>query len=391
MYKIQTLNAISQAGLRHLNPESFQIGDDMRDPEGIILRSYDMHSMDLPKSLLGIARAGAGTNNIPVDACAKKGIVVFNTPGANANAVKELVILGLLISSRKVVQGIEWVNGLRDDENIEKLVEKGKSQFVGPEIDGKTLGVIGLGAIGVMVANVAYRLGMKVIGYDPYISVDAAWHMSRHVNRAASMEELVANSDYVTIHVPLNAKTRGLYDEKLFAATKPGARLLNLARGELVDAKALEQALSSGTIASYVTDFPTKEVAGLPNVILIPHLGASTPESEENCAEMAAMELKNFLEYGNIKNSVNFPDCEAPYTGKVRIAITNENKPNMVSSVASVFAAEGINIDNMLNKSRGDYAYTLLDVDTLCGKGEKVLAELLAIDGVTSARIVREA
>lgn len=391
MYKIQTLNAISQAGLRHLNPESFQIGDDMRDPEGIILRSYDMHSMDLPKSLLGIARAGAGTNNIPVDACAKKGIVVFNTPGANANAVKELVILGLLISSRKVVQGIEWVNGLRDDENIEKLVEKGKSQFVGPEIDGKTLGVIGLGAIGVMVANVAYRLGMKVIGYDPYISVDAAWHMSRHVNRAASMEELVANSDYVTIHVPLNAKTRGLYDEKLFAATKPGARLLNLARGELVDAKALEQALSSGTIACYVTDFPTKEVAGLPNVVLIPHLGASTPESEENCAEMAAMELKNFLEYGNIKNSVNFPDCEAPYTGKVRIAITNENKPNMVSSVASVFAAEGINIDNMLNKSRGDYAYTLLDVDTLCGKGEKVLAELLAIDGVTSARIVREA
>ena len=391
MFKIQTLNAISQAGLRHLDPQQYQVGEDVENPDGIILRSYEMHGLDLPQSVLGVARAGAGTNNIPVDEYAKKGVVVFNTPGANANAVKELVILGLLMSSRKVFQGMEWVNGLRNDPNIEKLVEKGKSQFVGPEIEGKTLGVVGLGAIGVMVANVAYRLGMKVVGYDPYLSVDAAWHMSRHVYRTESLDDLVAQCDYITLHVPLNDSTRNMFNTALFSQTKKGCHLLNFARGGLVETGALKAALEDGTIATYITDFPTADVAQLPNVLLVPHLGASTPESEENCAEMAALQLRDFLEFGNIKNSVNFPNCEMPYTGKVRLAITNANKPNMVSSIAAALAQEGINIENMTNKSKGDYAYTMIDIDQLGGKRETVLQALLAIDGVTSARVVREA
>ncbi len=389
--QVETLNSISQAGLRHLDPKLYQVGDKVENPEGIILRSFDMHGMELPDSVLAVARAGAGTNNIPVDEYAQKGVVVFNTPGANANAVKELVILGMLLSSRKVFQGMEWVNSQKDDPNIEKIVEKGKSQFVGPEIEGKTLGVVGLGAIGVMVANVAYRLGMRVVGYDPFLSVDAAWHMSRHVQRAETLGDLVAQCDYVTLHIPLNNATRGMYNASLFAATKKGCHLLNFARGGLVDTAALKDAMADGTIATYITDFPTADVATLPNVMLIPHLGASTPESEENCAEMAALQLRNFLEFGNIKNSVNFPNCEMPYTGQVRIAITHENKPNMVSSITSVLAKEGINIDNMTNKSKGNFAYTLLDVDGLGAGKATLLASLSAIDGVSGARVVREA
>ena len=391
MFKVETLNSISQAGLRHLDPKLYQVGDKVENPDGIILRSFDMHGMELPDSVLAVARAGAGTNNIPVDEYAQKGVVVFNTPGANANAVKELVILGMLLSSRKVFQGMEWVNSQKDDPNIEKIVEKGKSQFVGPEIEGKTLGVVGLGAIGVMVANVAYRLGMRVVGYDPFLSVDAAWHMSRHVHRAETLGDLVAQCDYVTLHIPLNNATRGMYNASLFAATKKGCHLLNFARGGLVDTAALKDAMADGTIATYITDFPTADVATLPNVMLIPHLGASTPESEENCAEMAALQLRNFLEFGNIKNSVNFPNCEMPYTGQVRIAITHENKPNMVSSITSVLAKEGINIDNMTNKSKGNFAYTLLDVDGLGSGKATLLASLSAIDGVSGARVVREA
>ena len=391
MFKVETLKSISQAGLRHLDPKLYQVGDKVENPDGIILRSFDMYGMELPDSVLAVARAGAGTNNIPVDEYAQKGVVVFNTPGANANAVKELVILGMLLSSRKVFQGMEWVNSQKDDPNIEKIVEKGKSQFVGPEIEGKTLGVVGLGAIGVMVANVAYRLGMRVVGYDPFLSVDAAWHMSRHVQRAETLGDLVAQCDYVTLHIPLNNATRGMYNASLFAATKKGCHLLNFARGGLVDTAALKDAMADGTIATYITDFPTADVATLPNVMLIPHLGASTPESEENCAEMAALQLRNFLEFGNIKNSVNFPNCEMPYTGQVRIAITHENKPNMVSSITSVLAKEGINIDNMTNKSKGSFAYTLLDVDGLGAGKATLLASLSAIDGVSGARVVREA
>ena len=314
MFKILKLNAIAEVGLNKLPADKFIVSDDEKNPDGVILRSYDMHSMEMPKSILGIARAGAGTNNIPVDKCSENGIVVFNTPGANANAVKELVLTGILVSARNVISGVEWAKSLKGQENVAKLVEKGKSQFVGPEIKGKTLGVIGLGAIGVLVANAARTLGMNVIGFDPYLSVDAAWHLSSDIVKADSMEEVARKSDYITIHVPLNASTKGMYNEELFAETKDGARLLNFARGELVDIPALKKAIASGKIVNYVTDFPTEELFDVDNVILIPHLGASTPESEENCAEMAAVELREFLIYGNIKNSVNYPTCILPYT-----------------------------------------------------------------------------
>ena len=390
MYKIKTLNSISQVGLSKLTPKDFQVSDDMENPDGIILRSFDMHSMELPESLLGIARAGAGTNNIPIDKCSERGIVVFNSPGANANAVKELVLTGILISSRKIVEGIEWVKSLKGKPDIEKLIEKGKSQFVGPEIKGKTLGVIGLGAIGVLVANAARDLGMEVLGYDPFLSVDAAWSLSSSVIRAESMEAVVSQSDYITIHVPLNDKNRNMYNKEMFAQTKPGARLLNFARGGLVDIDALKEAIANGIISNYITDFPNEEIINMDNTIYIPHLGASTPESEENCAEMAAMELKGYLKYGVIKNSVNFPNCEVPYTGKARISVAHKNIPNMVGSIASVFAKDNINIDNMMNKSKGDWAYTLIDADDLHQKGEEIIADLKKIEGVCNARVVRE-
>lgn len=389
MYNILTLNAIAKVGLDKLPADNFAVSENTENPDGIILRSYDMHQMELPSNLKGVARAGAGTNNIPIDKCSEKGIVVFNSPGANANAVKELVLTGILLSSRKIVDGIEWVKTLKGQENVDKLVEKGKSKFVGPEIEGKTLGVIGLGAIGVLVANSAKALGMNVIGYDPFLSVDSAWKLNSSIINAKSMEEVVAESDYITIHVPLNDKTRNTFNKDLFAATKKGARLLNLARGELVETEALKEALADGTIACYVTDFPNSEVIELENVIAIPHLGASTPESEDKCAIMAAMELRDFLEYGNIKNSVNFPNCEIPYTGKSRVSIAHKNIPNMVSSIANVFAKEGINIDNMLNKSKGSVAYTLIDVDNLFNKNEELVKELEAIEGVAKARVVK--
>ena len=391
MYNVLTLNSISEVGLSKLNPKKYIIGDDIKDPEGIILRSYDMHEMELPESLAAVARAGAGTNNIPIDKCSEKGIVVFNTPGANANAVKELVLTGIFLSSRKIVEGIEWAKELKGKDNVDKLVEKGKGQFTGPEIMGKKLGVIGLGAIGVLVANAAISLGMEVYGYDPFLSVDAAWSLSSKVKRAGTREELVAACDYITIHVPLNDSTRGMYNKDLFDITKPGARLLNFARGGLVDTAALKEALEKGTITEYITDFPDAEVINLDHVICIPHLGASTPESEENCAEMAAMELKQYLEYGNIKNSVNFPSCSIPYTGKARLAILHRNVKGMVGAVANAISDEGLNIDNMVNNNKGEYAYTLIDVDTFNGKGQEIADRLSKVDGIVKVRIVKEA
>ena len=391
MYTVLTLNSISEVGLNKLNPKKYVIGNEIADPDGIILRSYDMHQMELPETLAAVARAGAGTNNIPIDKCSEKGIVVFNTPGANANAVKELVLTGIFLSSRKIVAGIEWAKELKGKENVDKLVEKGKGQFTGPEIMGKKLGVIGLGAIGVLVANAAISLGMEVYGYDPFLSVDAAWSLSSKVKRAGTREELVAECDYITIHVPLNDNTRGMYNKELFEITKPGARLLNFARGGIVDTAALKEAIDKGIITEYITDFPDAEVIELDNVICIPHLGASTPESEENCAEMAALELKQYLEYGNIKNSVNFPACSIPYTGKARLAILHRNIKGMVGAVANAISDEGLNIDNMVNNNKGEYAYTLIDLDTFDGKQDDIAAKLAKVEGILKVRIVKVA
>ncbi len=390
MFNIMTLNKISPVGLEKLPAKDFVIGDDVAAPDGIILRSFEMHDMDIPESVKCVARAGAGTNNIPIDKCSEKGIVVFNTPGANANAVKELVLTGILISSRKVVEGIEWTNSLKGKADVDKLVEKGKSQFTGPEIKGKKLGVIGLGAIGILVANAAVALGMEVYGYDPYLSVDAAWSLLSTVTKADSVEAIVKECDYITVHVPLNASTKKMFNDELFAVMKKGARLLNFARGGLVDNEALKKALENGTVDKYITDFPDAEVLNLENVIAIPHLGASTPESEENCAEMAAIELKAYLKYGTITNSVNFPNCTVMYTGNARVTVAHRNIPNMIGNITAVLAKENLNISNMINTSKGDWAYTLIDLDSLQGKNAEIVEEIGKIDGVVNVRVVRE-
>ena len=390
MYNILTLNAISPKGLDKLPGENFTVSGDIVNPDGIIVRSADMHEYNFPDSLLCVARAGAGTNNIPLDKCAEKGIVVFNTPGANANAVKELVIAALLLASRKIVEASEWTKTLKGQPDMDKLVESGKKKFAGPEITGKKLGVLGLGAIGVLVANAALALGMEVIGYDPYLSVQSAWHISGQVELAKSIEEVVSQSEYVTIHTPLNDSTKGMVNAELLKKFKKGARLINIARGGLVDPVAVAEALDNGILAKYVADFAAEELLGKENVIILPHLGASTPESEENCAVMAAQELKEYIEYGNIKNSVNFPNCEAPYTGKARVTIAHRNIPNMVGSITAIFAKENLNIDNMINKSRGDWAYTIIDFDSLGDKHDSLLNELKGLKGVVKPRIVRE-
>ena len=390
MYNILTLNAISPKGLDKLPGENFAVSGDIANPDGIIVRSADMHEYNFPDSLLCVARAGAGTNNIPLDKCAEKGIVVFNTPGANANAVKELVIAALLLASRKIVEASEWTKTLKGQPDMDKLVESGKKKFAGPEITGKKLGVLGLGAIGVLVANAALALGMEVIGYDPYLSVQSAWHISGQVELAKSIEEVVSQSDYVTIHTPLNDSTKGMVNAELLKKFKNGARLINIARGGLVDPVAVAEALDNGILAKYVADFAAEELLGKENVIILPHLGASTPESEENCAVMAAQELKEYIEYGNIKNSVNFPNCEAHYTGKARVTIAHRNIPNMVGSITAIFAKENLNIDNMINKSRGDWAYTIIDFDSLGDKHDSLLNELKGLKGVVKPRIVRE-
>ena len=368
----------------------FTVSGDVAEPDGILLRSYSMLDMELNDNLLAVARAGAGTNNIPIDRCTPKGIIVFNTPGANANAVKELVLAGLLISSRRIVEGIEWVKSLKGQENIDKTVEAGKSSFVGPEIHGKKLGVVGLGAIGVLVANAARELGMDVLGYDPFLSIDAAWHLKRSIKKADSIQDIVSQCDYITIHIPLNDKTRNLFNKELFSSTKEGARLLNFSRGEIVNNADLTEALKAGIISKYVTDFASGDLIGVENVIVTPHIGASTPESEENCAVMAADELREYILSGNITNSVNFPDCCVPDTGKARVAIMHNNVPNVVSPITAAFARQGINIDNMINKSRGAVAYTLIDADSLNGKADELLTELSSLGPVFKTRIIRD-
>ena len=385
MFDILTLNKIAKCGLDKLSA-NFVVSDSCADPDGIILRSFSMHEMELGKNLKCVARAGAGVNNIPIEKCTEKGIVVFNTPGANANAVKELVLLGLLISSRKVVPGIEWAKTLSGKgAEVGKMVEKGKSSYVGPEIKGKTLGVIGLGAIGAMVANAAEALGMKVIGYDPFMTVDAAWRLSSGIVHAASMDEVFENSDYLTLHMPANDSTNGSINSEAFAKMKDGVRILNFARGSLVNDAHLAVALEEGKVACYVTDFPNDAVLSMENVIAIPHLGASTPESEDNCAVMAAAELREYLENGNIKNSVNFPDCEMPRCG-ARITVTHKNIPNMLSNFSAIVGDKGINIVNMLNKSKKENAYTIMDIDG--DISDDVQGAISAIDGVYSVRVI---
>ncbi len=387
MFRIKTMNKIAQVGLNQF-PADYQVGDSVEGEEGILVRSAKLHDYPFPDTLWGIARAGAGTNNIPVAECAQKGIVVFNTPGANANGVKELVLAALLMASRDLVGGVEWVKAqaANPDTDVAAAVEKGKSAFVGPELYRKTLGVIGLGAIGALVANAALSLGMEVYGYDPFLSVDTALRLDRHVHVVKDVAELYRVSDYVTIHVPYTPDTRHTINADTIAQMKDGVRIVNLARGELVDDAAMMAALERGKVARYVTDFPNNTITLAPNVVPIPHLGASTPESEDNCAIMAAQQLRDFLENGNIKNSVNFPNVEMERSGVQRLCIIHRNIPAMLANITAQLSGDGVNVENMTNKSRGDFAYTLVDVGSAVE--ESVIDDIRAIDGIIRVRVI---
>ncbi len=383
---ILTLNKIAACGTDRLG-DGYVVGDAVENPQGILVRSASMHEMEFPSSLLAVARAGAGVNNIPLERCCEEGIVVFNTPGANANAVKELVIAGLLLASRKVVPAIDWARTLKGKgDEVGKLVEKGKGQFAGPEIMGKKLGVIGLGAIGVLVANAAQALGMEVYGYDPYLSVNGAWKLSRAVHHAATVEQLIAECDYITLHLPLTPDTRDIINADTLATMKDGVRILNFARGELVNGEAMRAALASGKVQSYVIDFPSDDMLDVENVVAIPHLGASTPESEDNCAVMAADEMKAYLEQGIICNSVNFPAMETPKTSAVRVCVLHRNIPTMVAQISTLISEDGINIDTMTNRSKNEYAYTVVDVSN--DVPAATLDKICAIEGVIRVRKV---
>ncbi len=387
MYDILTLNKIAACGLDQLDSAKYNITDDATaDADGIILRSFAMHDMEFPKSLKAVARAGAGTNNIPIDKCSEKGIVVFNTPGANANAVKELVLAGLFLASRDVVGGINWASTLTGDD-VAKQVEKGKSNFAGSEVQGKTLGVIGLGAIGVLVANAARHFGMTVIGYDPYLSVDAAWKLSHHIKKAKTADEVYAEADYLTIHVPLTDDTKRSINRDTIAKMKDGVKILNFARGELVDNDAIKAALASGKVSSYVVDFPCADVLNEKGIIAIPHLGASTSESEDNCAVMAAQEIASYLETGDILNSVNFPNCSLPMSGKGRVCILHKNVPTMLTQFTTLFADTKHNIADLINKSKKDLAYTIINTDDIIT--DEIVDKLNAIDGVLRVRVIK--
>ena len=383
MAKILKLNEISEVANKHF-PAGYEFSADVKEPDGIMLRSFNMHDYPLNDGLLAVARAGAGTNNIPIPACTEKGIVVFNTPGANANAVKELVLCELFLGGRKIVDAIEWVKTLKGSEGISKTVEKGKSKFVGHEILGKTLGVVGLGAIGVAVANAAAGLGMKVLGYDPYLSVSGALHLDTRVE-IASLDALLTRSDFITVHVPLTADTDKMFNAGTFAKMKDGAVLINNSRGELADTAAVLEAVESGKLERYITDFPSDELIGAKNVICVPHLGASTPEAEDNCAEMAAKELVDYLENGNITHSVNFPDCSALRTSPARVCVLHENAEGAISAVTSVISAAGINIANLMDKSKKDKAYMILDLDS--APSEKTVKEIEKLGCVIRARV----
>lgn len=362
MHKVIKLNAISAAAAPEFGSD--YVFGDFSDPEAILLRSFNMHDYAIPESTLCVGRAGAGVNNIPIDACSQRGVVVFNTPGANANAVKELVICGLFLAGRKIADGIAWAKTLEGKgADVGKTVEKGKGAFVGSEIKGKTLGVIGLGAIGAMVANAAIGLGMKVLGYDPYISVDAAWNLNSGIKKETDVNEIFKQSDFISLHVPLNDGTRATVNKDTIAIMKDGAAILNFARGELADENAVIEALKSGKLTRYVTDFPTDALLTTENVVAIPHLGASTPEAEDNCAVMVARQVVDFIENGNITNSVNMPNCALPRQGKSRVTVFHRNVKNMLGSITSIIGGEGVNISNMLSRAKGDFAYLMLDLD----------------------------
>ncbi len=387
MYKYHCLNPIAKVGLDRFTPD-YTKTNEITEADGILVRSASMHEMDLPENLLAVARAGAGVNNIPLEKCAEKGIVVFNTPGANANGVKELVIAGMLLASRDVVGGIEWVKSEQENADIAKAAEKEKKKFAGTELEGKKLGIIGLGAIGVRVANAAKHLGMEVYGYDPYVSVDAAWNLSRDVHHVLNVDDIYEYCDIITIHVPLMDATRGMVNEEAVSKMKRGVILLNFARDVLMDEKAVLKGIHSGRIRKYVTDFPNTITAGQEGCIVIPHLGASTEESEDNCAKMAVKELRNYLENGNIVNSVNYPNCDMGICTKAgRIAVFHKNIANMITKFTSVLGEAGINISDMTNKSRGEVAYTMLDVETK--PGEDIVEKLRAIRGVFRVRVVK--
>lgn len=386
MYKIDLLNNISEKGLG-IFTEKYEYAAGISEPDAIMVRSKEMKDMSLPSSVKAIARAGAGVNNIPVDKCSEKGIVVFNTPGANANGVKELVILGMLLASRQVVGGIAWAKGLvGEGDKVPDLIEKGKAKFGGTEILGKKLGVVGLGAIGTMVANAADALGMEVYGYDPFLSIDAAWRLSRNVRKSPSLERLLAESDFITLHAPLNKDTRGYINADKFAVMNRGAKILNFARRELVNTQDLQKAVAEGIVSCYVTDFPDEELIKMDKCIAIPHLGASTEESEENCAIMAAMQLMDFLENGNIKNSVNFPECWLDRSGNKRLIISNRNTPGMIEKITHLLAENKLNIADMINKSKGNIAYNIIDIDN--GVNSDLIKNIGSAEGIIGIRVL---
>lgn len=386
MYKYHCLNPISHVGLDRFTGE-YEATAEMKEADAVLVRSAAMHDIEFPKNLKAIARAGAGVNNIPLDRCAEEGIVVFNTPGANANGVKELVIAGLLLGSRDIVGGIQWVQEYEEDGNIAKQAEKKKKAFAGHEIQGKKLGVIGLGAIGVLVANAATHLGMDVYGYDPYISVDGAWQLSRNIHHAQTVDELYKECDYITIHVPAMESTKGMINKDAISLMKENVVVLNFARDVLVNEEDMVDALLSGKVKRYVTDFPNDTIAGVKGAIVIPHLGASTEESEDNCAKMAVREVMDFLENGNIKNSVNYPDCDMGiHSGGTRITILHRNVPNMIGQFTALLAEDNVNITNMTNKSRGAYAYTMIDTDTEISK--EMIQKLNNINEILNVRVI---
>ena len=380
---IQLLNKIAAVGLNQLD-DSYTIGENVENADGIMVRSAVMHEMEFAPSLKAIARAGAGVNNIPIERCSEGGIVVFNTPGANANGVKELAICALLLAARDVVGGIAWANTLTED--VAKQVEKGKSKFGGTELMGKTLGVIGLGAIGGKIANTAIHLGMNVIGCDPFLSIEGAWNLNHRVNRAATYDEVFEKADYITLHVPATKETKNMICAESIAKMKNGVKIINLSRADLVNAAELKAALAEGKVSAYVTDFPTEEVINTPGVVAIPHLGASTEESEDNCAVMAARQLDDYLKNGNIKNSVNYPNVEMPRSAVARICVLHQNIPSILTKITAAVADEGLNIENMTNKSKGENAYTVLDVSST--PSEDAIARIASVEGINRVRVI---
>ncbi len=388
MFQIKTMNKIAAVGLERLPAGEYTVGDSVEGEDAILVRSAKLHDYDFPASLWAIARAGAGVNNIPIDRCSEAGIVVFNTPGANANAVKELVMCAMFLASRDVIGGAQWVKEQASTPGVDvaAAVEKGKSAFVGPEVYRKTLGVVGLGAIGALVANIALSLGMEVYGYDPYLSVDAALRLDRHVKVVKELDTLYANSDYITLHLPYMDATKDTVNAASIAKMKDGVRIINMARGGLVNDADMIQALGAGKIARYVTDFPDNEIALVPGVVAIPHLGASTPESEDNCAVMAADQLKDFLENGNIKNSVNFPNVIMERSGVQRLCVIHRNVPAVIAQITTQLSADGVNVENMTNKSKGEYAYTMVDAGSIVD--EKVIEDIRAVPGIIRMRVI---